>query len=181
MLDGSNIRRQSALMTRGYTCHSCQQFHEELPFSYGSPAPDLYYQIPENEREQRVDLTTDQCVIDEKHFFVLGRIEIPVIDADELFAWLAWVSLSEKNFLRMCELWETPGREKEPPYFGWLQTGLPCYGELPESIATNVHTRPVGQRPFIELEPTDHPLAAEQRNGITLARVQQIAEECLHG
>jgi len=29
MLDGSNIRRQSALMTRGYTCHSCQQFHED--------------------------------------------------------------------------------------------------------------------------------------------------------
>jgi hypothetical protein len=39
-----------------------------------------------------------------------------------------------------------------------------------------VHTRQVGRRPFFELEPTNHPLAVEQREGITLARVQQIAE-----
>ncbi len=34
---------------------------------------------------------------------------------------------------------------------------------------------------LIELEPTDHPLAVEQRVGITLARVQEIAETLLHG
>ena len=41
--------------------------------------------------------------------------------------------------------------------------------------------RPVGQCPWVELEPTDHPLALEQREGITLARVQEIAEKILHG
>jgi hypothetical protein len=34
----------------------------------------------------------------------------------------------------------------------------------------------VGTRPHIELEPTDHPLAVEQRRGITVARVIEIAE-----
>jgi hypothetical protein len=48
-------------------------------------------------------------------------------------------------------------------------------------LKTNIHTNPVGVRPFVELEPTDHPLAVEQRNGITLARVQEIAEIILHG
>jgi hypothetical protein len=43
-----------------------------------------------------------------------------------------------------------------------------------------VHTREVGQRPRIELEPTDHPLAVEQRQGITRERVQEIAEIVLH-
>jgi hypothetical protein len=43
-----------------------------------------------------------------------------------------------------------------------------------------VHTRAVGVRPYIQLEPTDHPLAVEQRTGITLARVQEIAEMVLH-
>jgi len=32
----------------------------------------------------------------------------------------------------------------------------------------------------IELEQTDHPLALEQRHGITVQRVQEIAEQVLH-
>jgi Uncharacterized protein conserved in bacteria (DUF2199) len=49
------------------------------------------------------------------------------------------------------------------------------------NLKTHVHTREVGRRPFIELEPTDHPLAVEQRDGITWERVQEIAEQVLHG
>jgi hypothetical protein len=48
------------------------------------------------------------------------------------------------------------------------------------NLKTHVHARPVGQRPFIELEPTDHPLAVEQRSGITMARVREIAAAMLH-
>jgi hypothetical protein len=87
--------------------------------------------------------------------------------------------LSKENFKRTVELWGTDGRESEPPYFGWLSTRLPLYPET-LSLKTNVRTRPVGQRPFIELEPTDHPLAVEQRNGITMARVREIAAALLH-
>ncbi|MFK8845229.1 DUF2199 domain-containing protein [Streptomyces sp. Ac-502] len=47
-------------------------------------------------------------------------------------------------------------------------------------MKTHVHTRPVGQLPFIELEPTDHPLAVEQRHGITLDRVRDIEAAVLH-
>ena len=49
------------------------------------------------------------------------------------------------------------------------------------SLNAWVHTQPVGERPLIELEPTAHPLAVEQRTGITLARVQELAERVLHG
>jgi hypothetical protein len=38
----------------------------------------------------------------------------------------------------------------------------------------------LGERPSVELEPTSHPLAVEQRNGITVARVHEIAETLLH-
>ena len=48
------------------------------------------------------------------------------------------------------------------------------------SLKTNLHTKPVGERPTIELEPTGHPLATEQRDGITMARVRQIAETMMH-
>lgn len=48
------------------------------------------------------------------------------------------------------------------------------------NLKTHVHTRPVGERPCVELEPTDHPLAVEQRTGITLDRVLKIATAVLH-
>ena len=48
------------------------------------------------------------------------------------------------------------------------------------TAGTPSHGQAVGVRPTIELEPTDHPLAIEQRTGITLAHVQAIAEQLLH-
>ena len=58
-------------------------------------------------------------------------------------------------------------------------TEIPIYQPTTLSLETHVHTQPVGARPLVELEHTDHPLAVEQRTGITVARVQQIAEALL--
>lgn len=163
-----------------YICRSCGQQHSDLPTVYGADAPALLETIPANEREARAEINDDLCMIDEQHFFIRGRIEIPILNSDEHFCWLVWVSLSEQNFVRTCELWERIGREKEPPYFGWLQNSLPFYPDT-LSLKTNVHTRAIGARPFVQLEPTDHPLAIEQREGITWERVQYFAEKILHG
>ena len=151
-----------------------------MPMCFGPSAPDKWFGLPQAERATRAELTSDQCVIDGEHFFVLGRIVLPVVDAPEPFVWLAWVSLSETNFGRACELWNAPGREREPAYFGWLQNALP-YSPTTLGLKTNLHTKPVGERPEIELEPNDHPLAIEQREGITMARVREIVEAMLHG
>lgn len=164
----------------GFNCSTCGQYHAVLPMCFGQSAPALWLQMSESERSKRGALSSDQCVIDEKHYFVLGRIILPVLDGPQPFCWLAWVSLSERNFLRACELWDSAGRESEPPYFGWLQSALP-YSPPTLSLKTQVHTQPLGERPLIELEPTDHPLSIEQQRGITLARVREIAEAALHG
>lgn len=71
------------------------------------------------------------------------------------------------------------GRESESPYFGWLVNSILGYPET-ASLKTHVHTQPVGLRPLIALEPTDHPLAVAQREGITMARVQEIVERVMH-
>jgi hypothetical protein len=163
-----------------WKCRHCKQWHADLPMHYGAHAPVLWYTIPEAERDTRALLSSDQCVIDDEHYFIVGNVEIPVIGSDEHFSWDIWVSLSEKNFARATELWNEKGRETEPAWFGWFSTSLPCYPDT-LNLKTMVHTRDVGRRPFIELEPTDHPLAVEQREGITLARVQEIAETILHG
>ncbi|PQO43237.1 DUF2199 domain-containing protein [Blastopirellula marina] len=167
-------------MTPGFYCQTCGAFHEELPMDYGAQAPHLYYDLPEAERATRCELTDELCVIDDEFFFLRGCLEIPILDADRPLVWGVWVSLSRDNFARTAELWETPGREAEPPMFGWLMTSLPLYPNT-LSLKTHVHTRPIGERPTIELEPTDHPLAVEQREGISLARVEEIAAAILHG
>jgi hypothetical protein len=100
--------------------------------------------------------------------------------SDEPFVWLSWVSVSEANFTRASELWSRPGREGEPPYFVWLQSALPYPGGT-LSLRGSLHTQPVGCRPLIVLEASDHPLSVEQSQGITRARVQEIVEAALHG
>ncbi|MFD8702813.1 DUF2199 domain-containing protein [Kitasatospora sp. NPDC059648] len=162
----------------GYTCTCCDRHHDELPLNFSTPAPDVWDHAVESDPDSL--LTADQCVIRGEHFFVKGLIEIPVIGSEDVFSWGVWVSLSKANFARTAELWETEGRETEPPYFGWLTTELPIYSPSTINLKTMAHTRPVGERPFIELEPTDHPLAAEQREGISHDRVREIVAAVLH-
>ncbi|MCB5166568.1 DUF2199 domain-containing protein [Streptomyces bambusae] len=162
----------------GFTCACCGEHHTELPLSYSTLAPDVW--DPSFEAEPDCMLSSDQCVIRGQHFFIRGLIEIPVIDSGDVFSWGVWVSLSKDNFVRARAVWDTQGRETEKPYFGWLSTELALYPESTTNLRTNAHTRLVGMRPSIELEPTTHPLAVEQRTGITLARVREIAMSVLH-
>lgn len=146
--------------------------------SYSTIAPDVW--DPSFESDPNSMLSSDQCVIKGQHFFIRGLIEIPVIGSEDVFSWGVWVSLSKENFAGALDVWNTEGREAEKPYFGWLSTELAPYSESTTNLKTNAHTRQVGKRPFIELEPTDHPLAVEQRSGITQDRIREIAIAVLH-
>lgn len=145
---------------------------------YSTTAPDVW--DPSFEKDPGSMLSADQCIIRGQHFFIRGLIEIPVIGSEDVFSWGVWISLSRDNFDRALEVWNTEGREAEKPYFGWLSTELALYSLSTTDLKTNAHTRPVGKRPFIQLEPTDHPLAVEQRTGITQNRLREIAMAVLH-
>jgi hypothetical protein len=135
--------------------------------------------LPASDRARRGTLSSDQCLIDDDYFFIRGLVEIPVVDGNGPFAWGVWVSLSKDNFERAGTLWHAPQRIEEPAYFGWLCNSLPGYPDTLK-LKTLVHSRAVAERPYVELEPTAHPLAVEQRHGITMARVKEIAESVHH-
>ena len=159
----------------GYTCSCCGEYHETLPLAYGADAPAYWYAMEPAERDQRFQLSEETAVLDGAHFFVRGRLEIPVHDSPEAFGWGVWVTMSQDSFRRMLELWDAPDRaDRLEPSAGWLSTHLGIYPET-INLRARLHHRPPGLRPLIELEPTDHPLAVEQRTGITLARVEEIA------
>ena len=162
-----------------FVCHQCGKVHEGLAFAYSAEAPAFYYRIPESLRSCSAVLLPEQCIIGEENFFVRGCLEVPIIGTGETFSWGVWVSLSEQDFERMAEMSEATGRESEPAYRGGLGTDLPFYPDT-VSLEVVVHTRPIGQRPFVELEPTEHPLALEQRSGITMERARHLAEMLEH-
>jgi hypothetical protein len=161
-----------------YTCHTCGQVHAGMP-SFGWDYPAEYLMLPEAERAQRSALTTETCVIDASTFFVRGCVELPVHDSQEPFVWGLWVSLSERSFANYTAHYSGAGGGKPEPLFGWLTTVPPMYPDA--LLKTMVHLRPPPERPYIELEPTNHPLAIEQREGISLSRLEAIADHVLHG
>jgi hypothetical protein len=165
-------------MDHVWTCRCCGKQYDTLPMSYAPEVPDPWLAIPEAERSERGELSSDTCVIDGEHFFVRGCLEIPVAGCQDRFTWGVWISVSKQSFDRIGELWDAEIRDNEPPFFGWLCTDIAIYPQTLE-LKTRVHLRNNGIRPFIEIEPTDHPLAIEQREGMTLRRVEEIASTLL--
>ena len=147
--------------------------------SFGWEWPLPYLFVPEAERPFRVTLGPDSCVIDEKEFYVRGCLEIPVHQHEEPFSWGAWVSLSRDSFARYAELHDNAEREPGARFVGWLSSAIPGY-PAEEPLRAALHIRAWPTRPLIELEPTEHPLAVEQRSGISGARVREIAQRVMH-
>jgi hypothetical protein len=162
----------------GFECACCGEYHVGMP-SFGWDWPVPYLLVPEAERAQRVDIGPDYCVIDGQEFYVRGCLEIPVHEHGESFSWGAWVSLGRESFLKYAELHDDVEREPGARFVGWLSSAIPTY-PMEEHLKAALHIRPWPTRPFIELESTEHPLAVEQREGITRARVKEIAECVMH-
>jgi hypothetical protein len=162
-----------------FECRVCGE-HHILPIKYSVKAPMAVIAIPQEEWDARLVITPEQCVIDNKDFYLRGRILVPVVGIETPFVWGVWAEVSPKSFLRTHEMWNTPGRENEPAFPGWLNTELPLFGDT-FNLVVNIHTQPVGQRPQFTVADPEHPLAIEQREGITLERVQEIAIKMLHG
>ncbi len=163
----------------GFSCTVCGERHEVLPLKYSVKAPQAVMTIPSDEIDSRVVITPEQCVIDNRDFYLRGRILIPVHGVESPFVWGVWAEISPTNFLRTNEMWNTPGREQEPLFTGWLNNDLFLFGET-INLELAVRTQEVGKRPQFLIRDPNHPLAIQQREGITVEDVQDIAEMIYH-
>ena len=163
-----------------FECRTCGECHAGLPaFHFGGPAQLAL--VPPGEYSARVELTDDGCVLDldGRHFFARGQLEIPIRGTGDRFTWSVWVSLSERSFARYAELFRDAGRPAGESFFGWLCNAVPGYPDT-MFLKTALHVRAHPERPRVELEPTDHPLAVDQREGIGRERAIALAERLLH-
>jgi hypothetical protein len=101
-------------------------------------------------------------------------IRLPIVGAaDEVFAYGVWATLSRKNFQICLDAFDAGKQGHLGPWFGWFSNRLAGYPDT-LNLKRQVYPQENRQRPHIELEPTDHPLAVEQRVGITFDRVLEI-------
>jgi hypothetical protein len=164
----------------GYFCTICKQFHSELPISYGCDEPASYNSLPLEDRPTRAVLTPSQCIIDNQKYFIRGLVEIPILGLSEPFLWGVWASVWKKDFEETDKHWHIQGREKLiGPYKGRLNNSLSEYPDT-LNLKCTIQVGPVGERPLFYIDEADHPLAIEQRQGISLERVQQIASIFMH-
>lgn len=135
----------------------------------------------DDERSQSL-LSDEQCEIEThegRSFYIRACLDIPIKSTGRTFTWGVWCSLSEKSYSELSDHWDDPARMNIGPHFGWLCTKIPGYPDT-VFLKTMVHQRDVGVRPSVELEPTEHPLAVDQRDGIDEDRLQEMVIRLLH-
>ena len=156
-----------------WKCRICGKKHDSVPNCFGIENPWRAF-VPDHEFDRRVKLSKDQCVIDEAYFFIRGHIELPIKGTPNSLAFSVWSSLSEKSFYQMSERWDEADRHEDAAYFGWLSSPISPYPDV-LNLPLSVQTREPGLVPLFTVTQSDHPLAIDQRNGITVRRWHEMA------
>jgi hypothetical protein len=170
--------RWQRLMRTGLHCVNCGEPHRGL-FHLAADSPQHWRGSRELEPNSALAgrasiLTEDFCVIDGRDRFVRCVLQLPIVGAsEERFGYGVWSTLSATNFDRYVETFDSGEQGGLGPWFGWFSNRLTGYPDT-VNLKCWVHPQPDRQRPLIELEATDHPLAVEQREGITVDRVMEL-------
>lgn len=162
-----------------FRCAICNDVHRGVP-TFGFDAPAIAKQIPEAERDKRVALGTDDCIVDRERFLVRGCLEIPVDGESSPFVWVVWVEISRSDFERWSDAFYLEKRDDIGPFTGYLGSVLPCYPDT-FNLSVLLYLRNNGVRPLVQVSQSSHPLHAEQRNGISHDRLAEIYAAALHG
>jgi len=152
-------------------CHSCGQVHSGI-LDMVQDAPFQFRAADEHERKH-FQINSDLCRNNQSgDCFIRAVLPIPVHETQSVFCYGIWTTLSEDNFqtyVNTCN----EGQGQLGPWFGWFASDLNGYPET-LNLKSRVYPQPNGKRPYVELEPTDHPLALEQRNGISTSRIFEL-------
>jgi hypothetical protein len=161
-----------------WSCRACgEQHHGVFDLACGKPEP--WPGSEEKEPNSALELSgnflsEDFCVLEGQHFFVRAVLRLPIIGSGgEHFGFGVWSTMSRTNFERYIETFDSGEQEVLGPCFGWFSNRLKGYSET-LNLKCQVHPVSDRQRPHIELEGSPHPLAIEQRLGITLDRLLEL-------
>jgi hypothetical protein len=170
--------RWQQLENHPWHCASCGETHVGI-FDLGCMKPDFWQDAAEVSPNSALAdsthcLTEDFCILNNEHFFVRCVLMLPLIGyPGEYFGFGVWSSLSEKNFDKYAASFDDGEPEDMGPWFGWFANRLKGYPDT-LNLKCQVHPQAERQRPWLELEQSDHPLARDAHEGITYERLLEI-------
>jgi hypothetical protein len=154
-----------------YKCASCDAWHVGVP-SWHVPAPDSVMEMTPAEVATRVWREDDYLIVDRQHFCTLALLELPIQGMTETHAWGVWVNLSKADAKTFLRLYNDPSRAAGITFEGVLTNALPGYPTT-RKLPVRLITRAYPTRPYVEIVDVDHPLAVDQRVGLTIAALRE--------
>lgn len=148
------------------------------------------FDVPEEERAQRVMATDDFCIISpaevdvdgDTTYWIRATLDVPVHGVDEPFCWGLWVSQSKDAFERYRETYDED--QSGGVSFGWLPVHMKHYRNADDSwpmLECDVRWGEPGKRPKLSLWECENQLYTDQRDGISWDQAIAIAAPLLHG
>jgi hypothetical protein len=160
-----------------WSCGICDREHDALPMDIAWNRPKHFFEVPEEEREERVwfdaDSNADLCVIDGATFLIRGVLPLPIDDGSGNFRFGVWVLVEKSSFQTYLE-YRGEGADS-PSFSGLLSAKVPGYPST-YLLEADVQLKGSAERPRIWLRPSSHPLVLEQQQGITQHRVHEIVQ-----
>jgi hypothetical protein len=153
-------------------CTHCGRDLAEHEMDIGFQLPDVVWGLPEAERAARTKYSADLCVLDETRHFLRGVVYLPVRGLRDRFGLGLWAEVTKAVFDRYLDIYDTDATH-EPDAYGVLANAPASYESMLGHGVT-IHFGLKTQRPTFALNPSDHLLCREQREGISDARLHEL-------
>jgi hypothetical protein len=154
-----------------FQCYKCGAEHDAADLDPVFKTPDVYGDVPVEDREDRTYLTGDKCGVRDsadtvRRHFLRAVMPVPIRGERQPCYWGVWVELDEPVLRRVEELWDDQEQQAEPPLAARLANEIP---EYPGSLGLPGQLTLTGpkSRPSFHVAPdTGHGLATVQRDGV---------------
>ena len=168
-----------------FRCIRCEAEHSLADIELSFDRPEAYFAIPPDKRARRTWNDEHFCVIWEterspRRHFLRVLLAIPIRGEKSAYCWGVWSEVAESAYAHAFNTWTHRKRDRTPPFPGQLANTLP--GTEPTlGLPGLVHLGERGEIPRFTFEAdVDHPIAQQQREGVSREQVIEWASGALH-
>jgi hypothetical protein len=153
-------------------CAKCGEDHplEEMELTF--KRPDDAASLSPEERKEQLQESSDLCIMGGERFFIRAVLPLPVQARADPYRIGLWVEVSQSNFERVYDLWESEEQLSEPPIPAVVANEIPI---TPGALGHAAELRLAGPsfRPDVVLKPSNQPIYIEQSAGIDAHRIAE--------
>lgn len=158
-----------------FECGVCGEVHEGLPLDYAYGLPDEVFALSYLDRYRRSRSNADLCTLDESRFFIRCVLPVPFSDTDQKYVWGIWAEVTRDQHDQYVHGFYDD-LSQAPAFSAKIANDLPRYPAT-NGLEVLVQFQSSDSRPALRFgAAASHPLAVEQRFGITRSRHHEILE-----